>query len=101
MATEGARVNAENAARKRAYDSAITLQKKAEALSFATTLRIEGHMKDMKTVEDRFIKLKLAEELKEINAAKAEAEVIQAEAKARARVAGEAAVLQSANMARA
>lgn len=58
-------------------------------------------MTDMKTVEDRFIAMKLEAQQAEIKIAREEAERIQAEAKARARVAGEAAILQAQNMAQA
>lgn len=47
----------------------------------------------MRTVEMRFNKMRAEAEKKEANFARHEAERIQAEAKARARVAGEAALL--------
>ena len=84
MATETAREEATKAAQSRAMSNASDLQKKAEALSTITTLRISDHMQDMRTVEQRFVDLKVAEEKKEINSARGQAEIIQAEAKARA-----------------
>jgi hypothetical protein len=52
MATDSSRKQAEKEAKSRARVHAANLQMQAEALSRATTLRIEGHMKDMKAVED-------------------------------------------------
>lgn len=70
MATEAARDEATKAAQKRAMLNAAEVQKKAEALSAITTLRISEHMQDMRTVEQRFIDLKVAEEKKEIELAR-------------------------------
>jgi len=54
-AVEEARMRAESSATGRASNEAKRIQELALALSGETRLRIEGHMSDMRLVEDKFI----------------------------------------------
>ena len=100
-AVEEARVEAESQAKVRAMDEAKRIQDKADALAKITALRMEKHLLGMEATRQWASEQKELAAAEQQRRAKLEAEKIQAEAKARARVAGEASIIQDAAMATA
>lgn len=93
QAVEDARTKARDEAKIRAYKSAKNTQEKANALAKITAEKMEMHVRAMDATQQWAKDQKEIQETEHKILAKQEAEKIQAEAKARARVAGEAAIL--------
>lgn len=80
---------------------AMRIQERADALAKITASKMETHVIAMEATRAWATEQKLMSEERQQKTAKLEAERIQAEAKARARVAGEAAIIQAQAMAKA
>lgn len=93
LAIEHARKEAEKKAREEAIAAAQLIQQKADALARVTAEKMNVHVEAMKATRAWAEEQKTMRREKQEMLAKQEAQKIQAEAKARARVAGEASII--------